>query len=196
MTVPNAITDLESLKDLCGEPNPRTPYKIQEKLTEQAKGFLRQSPFMLLSTVSPEGEPTVSPKGGDPGFVALNEATNTLYLPDIKGNNLIFSLQNMLLNPKVGLIFFLPGTNETLRIHGQAQLSDDPELCSSYTVSGRAARLVTVVQITSYYFHCSVSLNIAKLWQPESWSEKAKISWKEEIEPNLPNPNDKLEDDF
>ncbi len=111
MTVPNAITDLESLKELCGEPNPHTPYKIQEKLTEQAKNFLRQSPFMLLSTVSPEGELTISPKGGDLGFVVLNEAANTLYLLDVKGNNLIFSVQNMLLNPKVGLIFFWNGRN-------------------------------------------------------------------------------------
>lgn len=190
----HTITDLTTLKEICGEPNPHTLYKVQAELTEQARAFLGQSPFMLLATVSPDGEPTISPKGGDPGFVGSDE--NTLYLPDIKGNNLIFSLQNLLLNPKVGLIFFLPGTGETLRIHGDARLSSDPELCSRYTVSGKAARVVTVVQITSYYFHCSASLNIAKLWQPETWPKTVQISWREEIEPNLPDKGAKLDDDF
>ena len=182
--VPHAITDLETLIDLCGKPNPRTPYKVLEELTEQARAFLKKSPFLLLTTVSDDGTPTVSPKGGAPGFVGLDD--NKLYLPDIRGNNLNFSLQNILNNPKVGLIFFLPGTSETLRVHGDAQLSNDPKLCRAYTVGKKEARLVTVIQITSYYFHCSMSLNIAKLWQPETWADKMKISWEEEIDPNLP----------
>ncbi len=184
MTVPHAITDLETLIDLCGKPNPRTPYKVQEKLTEQARAFLEKSPFILLTTVSEDGIPTASPKGGAPGFVGLDDST--LYLPDIRGNNLNFSLQNILNHPKVGLIFFLPSTSETLRVHGNAQISNDPELCSRYTVNGIEARLVTVIQITSYYFHCSMSLNIAKLWQPETWADRMTIYWSEEIDPNLP----------
>ena len=184
MSVPHAITDLETLIGLCGEPNPRTPYKVQEALSAQARAFLHQSPFMLLTTVSENGTPTASPKGGAPGFVGLDD--NTLYLPDIRGNNLNFSLQNILHNPKVGLIFFVPGTSETLRVHGDAQLSNDSELCSRYTVGKKEARLVTVIQIAAYYFHCSMSLNIAKLWQPESWADKMKVSWNEEIDPNLP----------
>lgn len=184
MEVPHVVKDLASLRDICGDPHPHTPYKVQEELTEQAKTFLGKSPFLLLTTVSEDGTPTVSPKGGQAGFVRLKD--NILYLPDIKGNNLIFSLQNILQHPKVGLIFLLPGTGETLRIHGTAQISSDPELCSSYPINGKPARLVTVIEISAYYFHCSMSLNIAKLWKPEAWSDKMKISWREEIDPNLP----------
>lgn len=191
---PHTITDLENLRELCGEPHSHTPYKVQTQLTEQARAFVRQSPFVMLSTLDANGEPTISPKGGEPGFIGLDE--DTFYLPDRKGNNLIFSLQNILEHPQVGLIFLLPGTCETLRVHGNAQISRNPELCMRYKTGTKPARLVTIIKLTTYYFHCSMSLRTAKLWEPETWRETVKISWKEEIEPNLPDADAKLDGDF
>ena len=191
---PHLITDVDQLVDICGTPHPKTLYKIQERFTEQARSFIQQSTFLVLTTISDTGEPTISPKGGVPGFVGLGE-DDTLYLPDQRGNNLIFSLQNILGNSQVGLMFMLPGTCETLRIHGHAQLSDDPDLCAKYPIGKKPARLMTIIKPTTSYFHCSMSLRTGKLWEPDAWAETVKISWKEEIEPNLP-AGEALEKDF
>lgn len=179
------IKDVAMLRELCGDYDARIPYKIQNHLNEQAQNFIRRSPFVLLSTVSQTGEPTISPKGGVPGFVGIGDE-KTLYLPDMRGNNLIFSLQNILLNPQIGLFFLVPGTGETLRVHGRAALTADESLCRQYPIGKKSARLITIIEMDSAYFHCSRSLNVSNIWNPDSWAEKIAISWKKEIEPNLP----------
>lgn len=179
------IQDLATLRELCGDYHPHTPYKVQNHLNAQAQNFILRSPFVLLSTINAAGESTISPKGGVPGFVGIGD-DKTLYLPDQRGNNLIFSLQNILTNPQVGLLFLVPGTCETLRVHGKAQLTADETLCAQFPIGNKPARLVTIIQMASAYFHCSRSLNTSKIWQPESWTESITISWRAEIEPNLP----------
>lgn len=139
---------------------------------------------MLLTTISPEGEPTISPKGGQAGFVGVNG--NTLYLPDMRGNNLIFSLQNIVTNPQVGAIFLVPGKCETLRLHGRAFVSADETLCQQYPIGKKPARLVTMIEVESAYFHCSSSLKTSGIWDTESWGDRFKISFRTEILPNLP----------
>lgn len=178
------ITDVATLRALCGDPNPLTPRKVQTRLTEQAQAFIGRSPFLMLATANAQGEPTVSPKGDKPGFVWAEDEF-TLHLPDRKGNNLLFSLQNVLENPNVGMIFMLPGTNETLRVHGSAKLSTDPTLCERLSLGGKPAQLVMTVRITHCYFHCSRSLHHGGVWQPESWpDETMTVSFKSEIEAN------------
>ena len=185
MNKPKLIRDVDTLRELCGDFHPHTPYKVQEHLTEQAQDFIRRSPFVLLTSISPDGEPTVSPKGGHPGFVGIGD-NKTLYLPDLRGNNLIFSLQNILSNPQVGLLFIMPGTSETLRVHGRAVLTADETLCHRYPIANKPARLMTIIEMTSAYFHCARSLHSSKIWEPDSWSEQFKVSFKSEIVPNLP----------
>lgn len=182
---PIYIQDVATLRKRCGDHHPNTPYKVQNHLTEQARNFVRRSPFVLLSTINAAGETTISPKGGLPGFVGIGDET-TLYLPDRRGNNLIFSLQNILANPQVGLLFLVPGTCETLRVHGRAAITADEALCSQYPIGDTPARLVTVVEMSSAYFHCSASLKTSKIWEPESWHEHIPISFRDEILPNLP----------
>ncbi|MEM7117542.1 MAG: MSMEG_1061 family FMN-dependent PPOX-type flavoprotein [Chloroflexota bacterium] len=179
------IQDLETLRNLCGDHHPHTPYKVQSQLTEQGQDFIRRSPFMLLTSINQAGEPSISPKGGQRGFVGVGDA-KTLYLPDMRGNNLIFSLQNILLNPNVGMLFMMPGTCETLRVHGQATITADEDLCRQYAIGNKPARLVTIVEVTSAYFHCSLSLNKGRIWEPESWEERFKVNFISEIVPNLP----------
>lgn len=179
------IQDVATLRELCGDHHPHTPYKVQNHLNAQALNFIQRSPFLLLSTSNAAGESTISPKGGVPGFVGIGD-DKTLYLPDQRGNNLIFSLQNILAHPAVGLLFLVPGTCETLRVHGKAQITADEALCAQFPIGNKPARLVTVIQMTSAYFHCSRSLNTSGIWKPESWAEQIAISWRDEIEPNLP----------
>lgn len=185
MHTPICIQDIATLRELCGDHHPHTPYKVQDHLNAQAQNFIQRSPFVLLSTINAVGESTISPKGGVPGFVGIGD-DQTLYLPDQRGNNLIFSLQNILVNPQVGLLFLVPGTCETLRVHGKAQITADEALCTQFPIGNKPARLVTIIQMTSAYFHCARSLNTSKIWQPENWAESITISWREEIEPNLP----------
>lgn len=178
------ITDTETLRAICGDPHPLTPLKVQTRLTEQAQDFIKRSPFLMLATANAQGEPTVSPKGDKPGFVWAEDEF-TLHLPDRKGNRLLFSLQNVLENPNVGMIFLLPGTNETLRVHGTAKLSTDPALCQRLSLGDHPAQLVMTVRITHCYFHCSRSLHHGGVWQPESWpGETMPISFKSEIQAN------------
>ena len=179
------IQDVATLRELCGDHHPHTPYKVQNHLNAQALNSIQRSPFVLLSTSNAAGESTISPKGGVPGFVGIGD-DKTLYLPDQRGNNLIFSLQNILAHPAVGLLFLVPGTCETLRVHGKAQITADEALCTQFPIGNKPARLVTVIQMTSAYFHCSRSLNTSGIWKPESWTEQIAISWREEIDPNLP----------
>lgn len=185
MHTPICIQDIATLRELCGDHHPHTPYKVQDHLNAQAQNFIQRSPFVLLSTINAVGESTISPKGGVPGFVGIGD-DQMLYLPDQRGNNLIFSLQNILVNPQVGLLFLVPGTCETLRVHGKAQITADEALCTQFPIGNKPARLVTIIQMTSAYFHCARSLNTSKIWQPENWAESITISWREEIEPNLP----------
>lgn len=185
MKNPKFIEDVTELRAICGDHHPHTPYKVQSDLTEQAQDFVRRSPFMLLTTIDQDGVPTVSPKGGDPGFVGLGDG-QTLYLPDMRGNNLIFSLQNILQNPQVGAIFLLPGTCETLRVHGRAAVTADEALCQQFGIGNKPARLVTQIEVTSAYFHCSMSLKKGRIWQPESWEDRFKVDFIAEIVPNLP----------
>ena len=107
-----------------------------------------------MRTSSQSGESAVSPRGDQPGFVTVRDEV-TLYIPERQGNKLIFSLQNILENPNVGLLFMVPGTNETLRIRGKAELTADAELCQELSSRGKAALLVIVVRVTECYFHCA-----------------------------------------
>ena len=138
MHTPIFIQDIATLRELCGDHHPHTPYKVQDHLNAQAQNFIQRSPFVLLSTINAAGESTISPKGGVPGFVGIGD-DQTLYLPDQRGNNLIFSLQNILANPQVGLLFLVPGTCETLRVHGTAQITADEALCTQFPIGNKPA---------------------------------------------------------
>lgn len=177
------IRDIDTLRQILGHPKPLTPFKIQKKLNATAQDFIRHSPLMMLSTSSHSGESTVSPKGDHPGFVFIQDEL-TLYVPERQGNKLIFSLQNIIDNPNVGLLFIVPGTAETLRVQGIAELTDDEEVCRKLSSRGKAALLVTIVRVTECYFHCAKAFLRGSVWQPESWLQPIKISFGEEISCN------------
>lgn len=165
---------------MIGEPGAPARSKVHARLNRRAEEFIARSPLVLVATASAAGQPTVSPRGGAPGFVRVPDR-GTLVIPERKGNRLVFSLQNILANPRVGLIFLVPGTDESLRVGGEAEIRDDPELCDSFAERGSGALLVTRVRVSECYFHCAKALLRAGLWNPDTWPERMGISFGQEI---------------
>ncbi len=174
------IDSTQRLRKLIGTPNDLVHLKIHSQLNVAARDFIARSPMAFLATCGVDGSPQVSPKGDAPGFVHV-EDDNTLIIPERKGNKLAFSLENILDNPRVSLIFVVPGTCETLRIEGRAQLDDDAALCQKLSARGSAALLVTRVTIDAVYFHCAKAFLRAELWKTETWQEMINVSFGREI---------------
>ncbi len=170
------IETVAQLQALLGDPNPMTPKKLFSALDQAAMDFIRRSPFLVLATADAQGNEDASPKGDGPGFVAV-EDEHTLVIPERKGNRLMFSLRNILANPNVGIIFLVPGTDETFRVNGTAELSADPDLLVRLSARGAPALLAIRVTVGECFFHCAKAFIRSQLWKPESWLEREKISF-------------------
>ncbi|HKQ25537.1 MAG TPA: MSMEG_1061 family FMN-dependent PPOX-type flavoprotein [Burkholderiales bacterium] len=174
------VETLAALRGIIGQPNEVVALKVHRELNARAIEFIGKSPMFMLATSDAAGRPTVSPKGDQPGFVQV-EGSRTLLIPERKGNKLIFSLTHILENPHVGLIFLVPGTSETLRVQGTAELLDDTDRRATLAARGSPALLITRVTVTECYFHCAKAFLRSDLWKPETWPEKIAISFGEEI---------------
>lgn len=161
------ITDKQSLREFYGEPGERAVKKEMRKLDVHCRNFIAASPFCVLSTAGADGRADASPKGDPPGFVAVLDDT-TLLIPDRLGNNRVDSMQNILENPHVGLLFMVPGRCETLRVNGRARITTEAELLAPLAVQGKAPKAGLVVEIEEVFLHCAKSLVRSKLWEPES----------------------------
>ena len=170
------IETVAQLQAIIGDPNPMTPKKLFSALDETAIDYIRRSPFLVLATADANGNEDASPKGDGPGFVTV-EDEHTLLIPERKGNRLMFSLKNILANPQVGIIFLVPGTDETFRVNGTAELSNDPELLVRLTARGAPALLAIRVTVRECFFHCAKAFIRSQLWKPETWQERQKISF-------------------
>jgi PPOX class probable FMN-dependent enzyme len=160
------------LRELYGEPAARAVEKDIGRLDEHCQEFLARSPFMLLGTCGEQGRCDVSPKGDGPGFVLVLDE-KTIAIPDRLGNRRIDSLQNIVENPHVGLLFVVPGMNETLRVNGSAQLVRDEALLERLAVEGKRPNLAIVVSIEECYLHCAKSFLRARLWDPERFIDRS-----------------------
>lgn len=144
--------------------------KIMPRLDKHAKHFISLSPFMTLATHGPDGS-DCSPRGDAPGFVRIVDDT-TLMLPDRRGNNLLDSLSNVLASPDVGLLFFVPGVSETLRINGRARIVTDAALLATMESHGALPQSAMEIKINQVYFHCGRAILRADLWNPEKKIER------------------------
>jgi PPOX class probable FMN-dependent enzyme len=156
------VTSLDDLAKIYAKPLPRTATKETDHITEIGRAFIAASPFLMLAT-SNGTMMDCSPKGDVPGFVQLLD-DRTLLIPDRPGNNRLDGLKNMLANPKVGIIFLIPGSNNTYRVNGSAKISMDPELMKRFEVGGKPPRVVLVVTVEEAFNHCPKALVRAKLW--------------------------------
>jgi hypothetical protein len=170
------LDSVEKLRAVVGEPGPGIELKIADHLVEEAKAFIARSPFLVLSTAGADGSCDSSPKGDDPGFVVI-EDDRTLLIPDRPGNRLAYGLTNIVENPRVGVLFMIPGTTETFRVNGTAELRSDPELLTRLEARGKPAILAIRVTVEQAFFHCSKAFLRSKLWQIDTWPEKQKISF-------------------
>jgi PPOX class probable FMN-dependent enzyme len=173
---PHAIDDLEALRKVIGQPIPGLGLKNQDTISDEARAYIERSPFLVLATCDAEGRLDASPKGDEPGF-CLIEDERTLVIPDRSGNKLVYGLQNILINPRVGVIFMLPGTPETVRVNGRATLTSDPELLARLAARGKPAVLAIRVRVEECFHHCAKAFLRSKLWKPETWQERMKISF-------------------
>lgn len=164
----NFVTTEEELERLYGPPKERALLKQMDRLDEHARSFIRASPFLLLATCGPSGA-DCSPRGDAPGFVEVAD-DETLLVPDRRGNNRIDSLRNIVKNPDVGLLFLVPGADETFRVNGKARLSVDPGLLRRFDVRGRAPKTVLVVRVEEAFMQCSRALIRSDLWNPDRFA--------------------------
>ena len=178
------VTSMEELRRLLGEPSPVTRQKVLAELDDQMQAFVARAPFCLLATSDAEGRLEVSPKGDGGGFV-LVEDPSTVVVPDRKGNKLLFGLENILANPNVALIFLIPGTDETLRVNGRAELDADPELLARLSARGQPALVAIRVRIERCFFHCARAFLRASLWSPDTWGEPHRVSFGRQLAPKL-----------
>jgi PPOX class probable FMN-dependent enzyme len=161
------ITTTEALEKLYSDA-PHGPALIKEadRITPQYRKLIEAAPFVVLATSGPEGL-DCSPRGDPPGFVRVVDE-HTLVIPDRRGNNRIDSLRNLVGDPRISLLFLIPGVGETMRINGRAKISTDPALTESFAMNGKVPKCVLVVTVERAYFQCTKAIIRSKLWDPAS----------------------------
>ncbi len=168
------MSDICSLTDLAAvypKPQGLAAKKELAHIDRQARAFIEKSSFVVIATSDADGWPDASPRGDPPGFVSV-ESERTLMMPDRPGNNRVDSFKNLVVNPRIGMLFFVPGHQHSLRINGEARISTDQSLRERFAVNGKPARAVVEVTARQVFFHCGKSLIRSKLWNPESWPSR------------------------
>jgi PPOX class probable FMN-dependent enzyme len=153
-----------------GEPSDKVTRKSLSALDKHCGVFIGRAPFMLIASADSNGKTDVSPKGDPIGFVKILD-DKTLAIPDRLGNKRADTIENVLQNPDVGLIFLIPGKTETLRVSGKAQIVRDEALRDSMAVKGKSPDFVIIVTVEEAFFHCSKCMIRSKLWQTEHWPD-------------------------
>jgi len=160
------VEDIREIREIYGEPAERAVKKQLPRLEKHSRAFIEMSPFLVMATTDPSGLCDASPKGDAPGFVKVID-DETLLIPDRLGNNRVDTIGNLLECPGVGLIFFVPGLRETLRVNGRARITTDPLLLEPCAVGGKVPRSAFLVTAEEVYFHCGKALIRSDLWNPE-----------------------------
>ncbi|ETR78112.1 pyridoxamine 5'-phosphate oxidase [Afipia sp. P52-10] len=158
------VSSVEELEAIYGKPNDASTVKVADRVTAEYRKLIEVSPFAALATSGPEGL-DCSPRGDAAGFVRIHD-DKTLMMPDRRGNNRIDSLRNIVRDPRVALLFLIPGVGSTLRINGRAHIATDPALCQSFLMEGKAPRSVIVMDVDEVYFQCARAIVRSDLWNP------------------------------
>jgi uncharacterized protein len=167
MNTSPTITDVAGIRAVIGDAHELVHKKILTKLDDIGRRFIEASPLVMLATADAAGRPDVSPRGDAPGF-ALIENDHTIYLPERPGNNLAFSMQNIIANPAVGLIFLIPGVDESYRVHGTAHIIDDSMMRDRLAARERPALFAIEIKIERCFLHCGKAMKRSRLWQDDA----------------------------
>jgi len=168
------VTSEQELRDMFGSPSERAVLKQQARLDEHGRAFIARAPFLLMATANAAGQCDVSPKGDAPGFVHVVDDTH-LVIPDRPGNKRFDGMRNLLENPHIGLIFIVPGREETLRVNGRACIVKDADMLAPLAVNGKVPALGIGVEIEECYLHCAKAFKRSGLWQTESWADSCAL---------------------
>lgn len=160
------IDTIEKLEAIYGHPELASTAKVAERLTPQYRRFIDNAPFLALATSGPEGL-DCSPRGDRPQELVRIVDDQTLMMPDRRGNNRVDSLRNIVRDPRVALMFLVPGVGNAIRINGRARLTAEKELLASFAVDGKPPRSVIIISVESVYFQCARALIRAELWNPD-----------------------------
>lgn len=178
------LDTLDHVRGIIGEPHRSVMVKVADSLDEMSIDFVGRAPFLVLATADRDGASDVSPKGDQPGFVVV-EDPRTLLIPDRKGNRMILSLQNILENPKIAVLFMVPGTDETLRVQGRATLTSDAATLARLSARGQPALLAIRLQVETCFFHCAKAFRRSRLWHPDTWPARQRVSFGKQLAPRL-----------
>ncbi len=159
------IATIEQLEAIYGQPNEASTVKVADRVTPQYRRLIEKSPFAALATCGPEGL-DCSPRGDRAGFVRIHD-DKTLMMPDRRGNNRVDSLRNIVRDPRVALLFLIPGSGSTLRVIGRARVSADTDLLASFAIDGKVPRTVVVIGVEEIYFQCARAIVRSELWNPD-----------------------------
>ena len=162
---PHTITDVAALQALFGSVGEASLRKETSRLHPVYQRWIEASPFAVLATVGPEGL-DASPRGDPPGLVTIQDE-HTLLLPERAGNNRIDSLKNILADPRVALLFFVPGVGETVRVNGRARISVEPDLLQRLAMDGKPPRCVIVITVETVFFQCARAMKRSRLWDAQ-----------------------------
>jgi hypothetical protein len=167
------ITTLEELDALYGAPVPAALAKEIDYISDHYKAFIDKAPFVVVATVGPEGL-DCTPRGDPPGFVRVRDR-KTVLIPDRRGNNRVDSLRNLVRDPRISLLFLIPGIGNTLRINGRAEIATSPELCASFAMHDKPPKCVLVVTAERVYFQCPKALVRSRLWSKEAQISRSEL---------------------
>jgi PPOX class probable FMN-dependent enzyme len=170
----HVVSTMAELEALYSDPvHPPAKTKETDRITNAYRALIEASPFFALATCGPDGL-DCSPRGDPKGFVRVLD-DKTIVVPDRRGNNRIDSLRNLIHDPRVALLFLIPGVSETLRIVGRATISTEPELCASFAMQGKAPRSVLVIAVDRVFFQCAKAIVRSKLWDPATQADRSTL---------------------
>ena len=167
------ITDLDALQTLYGQPAGASLIKEVDHVHPHYRAFIEAAPFAILATSGPDGL-DASPRGDPAGFVTVAD-DKTLLIPDRRGNNRIDSLRNIVADPRVALLFLIPGVGETLRVNGRASISTDPELLARFSMNDKPPRSVLVIHVETVFFQCSRAILRSELWDAAKQVDRSSL---------------------
>jgi len=174
------ISDEAELRDAIGCPKEIVLAKQTDRLNSLTRQFIERSPFVCVATAHPDGGLDVSPRGDPAGFVRVLDA-KTLLMPDRPGNRIADTLTNVLADPRIALLFLIPGVGDTFRVNGRARIVDDPELLGPCAVEGKVPKLGILISIEEAYTQCSKALIRSDLWNPDNHVERSELPSSGEI---------------
>jgi len=180
-----------ALREILDPPISLSLRKVGTTLDAHCRKFISLSPFLCLATMSKQGEATVSPRGDPPGFVQVLDE-KTLIIPDRPGNNVADSMERILEMPRAGVLFFIPGFDETLRVNGAVNITTDEGILARCVVAGQTPKLALKLTVEEVFFHCGKALKRSRLWDPDSQRDRkempslARIILEQTADPNAP----------